>query len=1026
MNTPLTYRNSFWAKSTALILIFTLLLLASPVNFATAAPLAVPAGDGDGQMTVSPTNVPYGSSAGPFVFTFTANVDFTSGLGDAIHITVPAGWTTPTLAAGAGHISWYSGTCALNGNPPVAISSMTIIIDLTSCATGQYFTVTYANVTPGPVSVTPYTFLTETDISGGNAITPLILGSPTVSIDPKTITVTGITTNSKIYDGYDSATPNFGSASLVGVLSGDLGNVSLVTTGYTAKFDTKHVGTGKPVTISGLTLDGSKAGNYFLTQPTGSGNITKKPITVTAVSDTKIYDGMTSSSGLPAITSGAIAFGDTEPTWTQTFNTKHVGTVNKIMTPAGKVLSDGNSGNNYAYTYSTVSTGTINKRLITVTAETDTKTYDRNTSSAGIPLLISGTIASGDSAPAWTQTFDNRNMGTNKVLAPAGLVNDGNGGNNYAYTYIQDTTGVINPKALTVSAAGLTPANKIYNGTTSATLTPGSPSLVGVVSPDVVTLLGAGTAVGAFADRNAGIAKTVNISGLTLGGAGAGNYTLTQPTRTANITKRPITITAVTDTKTYNGTATSSGVPTLSVSTPLAAGDSEPAWTQIFNNKNAGTGKVLTPAGLVNDGVGGNNYTYTYATVSTGTINKLSITVTAVSDSKAYDGLVTSIGVPLLSGTTPLAPGGDTEPVWRQTFANKNVGTGKTINPSGLVNDGNGGNNYAYSFVPDVSIGNAITARAITVTALTDIKTYDGTTASSVAPNLNPALVGADTSAFLQTFDTPDAGINKVLTPSGTVNDGNSGLNYAITIAAPIATGTINQAIPTLSVTNSPVLYNGSPQSATVVGSVTGSVSNILYNGSATAPTNAGTYAITADFASTNSNYTNLAVASAGKFVIRKERTLNGGFNTYVGTSKIPKSWVASNFATTDGKDTTNKKEGTASVKIAGQVGKTKTLTQTITLSGVSGGAPGDLLTFSFWMKGATIPAPGLCRAQVLLYNGATLTATKTILCSNGTYIFKQKSLSFTATAAYTKAVIVFTYAKSTGTVWFDGVSLVK
>jgi hypothetical protein len=106
-----------------------------------------------------------------------------------------------------------------------------------------------------------------------------------------------------------------------------------------------------------------------------------------------------------------------------------------------------------------------------------------------------------------------------------------------------------------------------------------------------------------------------------------------------------------------------------------------------------------------------------------------------------------------------------------------------------------------------------------------------------------------------------------------------------------------------------------------------------------------------------------------------------------------------------------------------GQAGKSKTLTQTITLSG---GAPGDLLTFSFWTKGATIPAAGVCRAQVLLYSGATLKVTKTFNCAKGTYNFKQTSQSFTATAAYTKAVIVFTYAKSTGTVWFDGASLVK
>ncbi len=46
--------------------------------------------------------------------------------------------------------------------------------------------------------------------------------------------------------------------------------------------------------------------------------------------------------------------------------------------------------------------------------------------------------------------------------------------------------------------------------------------------------------------------------------------------------------------------------------------------------------------------------------------------------------------------------------------------------------------------------------------------------------------------------------------------------------------------VPTLSVSNSPLIFNGRPQAAVVVGSVPGTVSNVLYNGSATVPTDAG------------------------------------------------------------------------------------------------------------------------------------------------------------------------------------------
>src|SRR5512137_3031392 len=101
--------------SILLAVCFALTLAVGP---ASAAPLmGTPATDGDGLLAVSPTSVTYGDTASPFTFIFTANADF--GAGSQVKIDIPAGWTTPTTAAGAGHISWYSGTCTLSGAPPV-------------------------------------------------------------------------------------------------------------------------------------------------------------------------------------------------------------------------------------------------------------------------------------------------------------------------------------------------------------------------------------------------------------------------------------------------------------------------------------------------------------------------------------------------------------------------------------------------------------------------------------------------------------------------------------------------------------------------------------------------------------------------------------------------------------------------------------------------------------------------------------------------------------------------------------------
>ena len=73
--------------------------------------------------------------------------------------------------------------------------------------------------------------------------------------------------------------------------------------------------------------------------------------------------------------------------------------------------------------------------------------------------------------------------------------------------------------------------------------------------------------------------------------------------------------------------------------------------------------------------------------------------------------------------------------------------------------------------------------------------------------------------------------------------------------------------VPSLSITNSPQTYRSSPIAAVVTCSSGGAVSNILYGPSSTAPTNAGTYAVTADCAA-NGNYSAVTGSSAGNFVI--------------------------------------------------------------------------------------------------------------------------------------------------------------
>src|SRR5439155_10060301 len=99
-------------------------------------------------------------------------------------------------------------------------------------------------------------------------------------------------------------------------------------------------------------------------------------------------------------------------------------------------------------TFNTAS-GTINQRALTVTAATDTKTYDGMTTSSMTPTF--GSLQTGDTTTTFSQAFDSRNAGS-RTLTPDGVVNDGNSGNNYSYTF-NTATGTINQRALTVTAA---------------------------------------------------------------------------------------------------------------------------------------------------------------------------------------------------------------------------------------------------------------------------------------------------------------------------------------------------------------------------------------------------------------------------------------------------------------------------------------------------------------------------------------------------------------------------------------------
>ena len=170
----------------------------------------------------------------------------------------------------------------------------------------------------------------------------------------------------------------------------------------------------------------------------------------------------------------------------------------------------------------------------------------------------------------------------------------------------------IAPKPVTIT--DISAENKEYDGNTDAVIT-GTPVISGLVAGDenYVTVEDA-NAKAAFADKDAGTAKTVTFDGYALTGTRAGNYTLSaQPASvTADITPKELTIAGVTGgDKTYDGTktATVTGVTFHGfVSGEFLTEGTDYTVTGSFADAAVGAGKKVTVKVELADSV--KNYTF--------------------------------------------------------------------------------------------------------------------------------------------------------------------------------------------------------------------------------------------------------------------------------------------------------------------------------------------------------------------------------------------------------------------------------
>ena len=347
----------------------------------------------------------------------------------------------------------------------------------------------------------------------------------TLTINPFVVSLTG----SRAYDGTDV----FTTGALTFNALPDSQTLTLTGSGTVAS---NNAGAAQTLTLGTLALGNGSglASNYTFVGGTQTATITPKTLTATVTAPSKVYDGTTTAS---ATLSGLIGLVGTETLGvsdTASFNSKNVATAD-VVTVGSVTLSNGTNGglaSNYSLATGETAAADITPKALTATVTAPNKVYDGTTTASATLSGLTGLVGTETLGISDTASFNSKNVATADLVTVGSvtLSNGTNGGlaSNYTLAAGETTAASILAKPLTV--VGEVASNKVFDATTTASLTGGS--LVGVVAGDALALRDAGN----FANANPGVGKTVTAAD-TLSGAAASNYTVVQPVGlTADIT----------------------------------------------------------------------------------------------------------------------------------------------------------------------------------------------------------------------------------------------------------------------------------------------------------------------------------------------------------------------------------------------------------------------------------------------------------------------------------------------------------
>jgi gliding motility-associated-like protein len=628
-----------------------------------------------------------------------------------------------------------------------------------------------------------------------------------LTVNQRVLTVGGtFTVNNKEYDGTASATFASNNLTLLTIVGTD--NVTLTAT---AVFVNKVVGTGKPVTLTGLSIAGADAANYTLSLtglPTTTANITARVLTIggTFTASNKVYDGTVAATiinnNLTLLTK--VGADDVNLTTIAIFNNKLIGTA-KIVSLTGSFITGADAANySLSLTGMPTATADITARVLTIggTFTAANKVYDGTSASIIVTnsLTLLTRAGTDDVTLIPTAVFIDKTVGIGKTVSLTGSSLTGADAGNYtlSLTGAPTATANISNRILTIGGT-FTANNKVYDGTTSATIALNNLTLLTIAGSDNVTL----TAVAVFSDVTVGLMKTVSLTGSSLSGIDASNYTLSligAPTATASITESGLNIAGVTaGNKAYDGTTTAAlnteGATLVGMIGTDVVGLVSTGASGTFVDKYVGSGKVVITSGFVLNGPDAYKYTLMQPT-ATANITSIGLTITGITaDNKIYDGTTTAIlntGSAILAGVLDgdvvnLVSTGATG-----SFADKNVGTAKPVSTTGFTLDGADAVNYTLA---QPSLAADITIASLTISGATaNSKIYDGTitaTLNTGGANL-VGVAGTDIINLISTgatgtFPDKNVGTAKPVSTSGFAITGTSADNYILSQPALIA-----------------------------------------------------------------------------------------------------------------------------------------------------------------------------------------------------------------------------------------------